>query len=79
MNFKTSMTLKTRIHDGIVGALVLTGTLLGLTQAAPWLYATGALACLMISSTFTGFCPVYYVLDRMMTDEQPSPVASRSR
>src|ERR1041385_4453134 len=59
MNFKTSMTLKTRVHDGIVGALILTGALLGLTQGAPWLYATGALAGLMISSSFTGFCPVY--------------------
>lgn len=74
MNFKTSMTLKTRIHDGIVGTLVLTGVLLGLTQGAPWLYATGVLAGLMISSSFTGFCPVYYVLDRVMADEQPSRV-----
>jgi hypothetical protein len=72
MNFKTSMTLKTRIHDGVVGALVLTGTLLGLTQSVSWLYATGALAGLMISSAFTGFCPVYYALDRIMPDEQPS-------
>jgi len=74
MNFKTSMTLKTRIHDGIVGTLVLTGTVLGLSQGALWLYATGALACLMISSSFTGFCPVYFVLDRIMPDEQPSRV-----
>ena len=74
MNFKTSMTLKTRIHDGIVGGLVLTGTLLGLTQGAPWLYATGALAGLMISSSFTGFCPVYYLLDRIMPDAQPRQI-----
>jgi hypothetical protein len=72
MSLKTSMTLKTRIHDGLVGALVLTGALLGLTQGAAWLYATAALAGLMISSTFTGFCPVYFVLDRIMPDEQPS-------
>ena len=68
---KTSMTLKTKIHDGIVGALVLTGTGLGLTQGATWLYATGALAVLMISSSFTGFCPVYFILDRVMAGEQP--------
>ena len=70
MSFKTSMTRKTRFHDGIIGAMVLTGTLLGLTQGAPWLYATGALAGLMISSLFTGFCPVYYLLDRIMLDEE---------
>lgn len=69
MNFKTSMTLKTRIHDGIMGAVILNGAVLGLTQGAPWLYATGALACLMIASLFTGFCPVYYVLDRIMPEK----------
>ncbi len=72
MSLKTSMTLKNRIHDGLVGTLVLAGALLGLTHGAVWLYATAALAGLMISSTFTGFCPVYYVLDRIMPDEQPS-------
>jgi len=74
MSLKTSMTLKTRIHDGLVGTLVLAGALLGLTQGAVWLYATAALGGLMISSTFTGFCPVYFVLDRLMPDEQPSRV-----
>ena len=65
------MTAKNRIHDGVVGALVLTGILLGLTQGPIWLYATGALAGLMIQSAFTGFCPVYCALDRLMPDEQP--------
>lgn len=74
MNFKTSMTLKTRIHDGIVGVLVLTGTLLGATQGSRWYYATGALSALMVSSFFTGFCPICYALDRIMPDERPSRV-----
>lgn len=69
MNFKTSMTLKTRIHDGIVGTMVLTGTMVGLTYGTVWFYATGALALLMMSSSFTGFCPVYFVLDRVMPDK----------
>ncbi|HEY3755664.1 MAG TPA: DUF2892 domain-containing protein [Opitutaceae bacterium] len=72
MNFKTSMTPKTRIHDGIVGTLVLLGVLLGLAHGTGWLYATGALACLMISSAFTGFCPVYFILDRLMPDGNPT-------
>jgi len=72
MTLKTSMTAKNRIHDGIVGALVLSGILLGLTQGPIWLYATGALAALMIQSAFTGFCPVYWALDRFMADEQPN-------
>jgi hypothetical protein len=72
MSLKTSMTLKTRVHDGIVGAMVATGSLLGLTQGPVWLYATAALGALMVSSTFTGFCPVYFILDRVMPEEQPS-------
>lgn len=72
MNFKTSMTPKTRVHDGIVGTLILLGVLLGLTHGVAWLYATGALAGLMISSLFTGFCPVYFILDRVMTEDRPS-------
>ena len=71
MSLKTSMTLKTRIHDGLVGALVLAGVLLGLLLSPTWLYATAALAALMISSAFTGFCPVYFVLDRVMAEEGP--------
>jgi Protein of unknown function (DUF2892) len=70
MILKTGMTAKNRIHDGIVGLLVLTGILLGLAQGPIWLYATGALAGLMIQSSFTGFCPVYWALDRLMADEQ---------
>ncbi|HEX3730747.1 MAG TPA: DUF2892 domain-containing protein [Opitutaceae bacterium] len=60
------MTTKTKIHDGIVGSLVLAGIILGLVGSRIWLYATGSLAVVMISSSFTGFCPVYYLLDRMM-------------
>ena len=67
---KTSMSLKTKIHDGIVGALVLAGVTLGLTHGIGWLYATGALAGLMISSSFTGFCPVYFLLDRVMAPDR---------
>jgi hypothetical protein len=71
MKFKSSMTLKTRIHDGIIGAMVLAGTWLGLMHSTVWYYATTALACLMISSSFTKFCPVYYALDRIMSEDQP--------
>ena len=72
MTLKTSMTPKNRIHDGIMGAFVLTGILLGLTQGPTGFYAIGALAVVMIQSAFTGFCPVYWALDRLMVDERPS-------
>lgn len=61
MNTKT----KIKIHDGIVGAMILGCVLLGLGFNTIWLYVAGAIGALMMSSTFTGFCPVYFILDRV--------------
>ncbi|NCP52962.1 MAG: hypothetical protein COW66_00640 [Flavobacteriaceae bacterium CG18_big_fil_WC_8_21_14_2_50_34_36] len=57
---------KIRIHDGIVGALYLLSAVLAFTVSLEWLYLTAAVAVLQISSLFPGFCPVYFVLDKMM-------------
>jgi hypothetical protein len=66
-NMKTTRSLqKIRIHDGIVGAVYLLSVILAFTVNIQWLYLAGAVAVLQISSYFTGFCPVYFVLDRMM-------------
>jgi hypothetical protein len=55
----------TRLHDGIVGALILTSTLLGFYVAPTWHWVTAIVALLMLQSTFTGFCPVYFVLGKL--------------
>ena len=60
------MKTKIKIHDGIVGAVIFSSIVLGLTVAAPWLYVAGFIGALMISSAFTGFCPVYFVLNKVM-------------
>lgn len=57
---------KVRIHDGIVGAIYLLSVVLAFTVDLQWLYLAGAVAVLQISSYFTGFCPVYFMLDKMM-------------
>lgn len=57
---------KIKVHDGIVGALILLGTVLGMKVNPAWLYLPGAIALLMISSAFTGFCPVYFVLHKLL-------------
>lgn len=54
-----------RVHDGLVGLLYLASVVLALTVDPEWLYVAGAVAVLQISSYFTGFCPVYFLLDRM--------------
>ena len=61
---------KRRIHDGIVGLLVTAGAALGFWTSPMWLIVPGAVGVLLIQSMFTGFCPVYFVLDRMPIEEQ---------
>ncbi len=64
---KTS--LKTRIHDGIVGALLFLCVLaFYLTSSYFFLLIPLIVAALMVQSSFTGFCPVYFILDKAMQD-----------
>ena len=64
---------KIKIHDGIVGAVILVSVLLGLAVNPQWFYVAGAIGALMVSSAFTGFCPVYFVLNKIM----PATTAER--
>ncbi len=61
----------TRMHDGIAGALILVGTLLGVFVHPYWLLVPGIIGALMLQSAFTGFCPVYYTLDKLGVGEPP--------
>ena len=60
------MKTKIKIHDGIVGAIILASVTLGITVSTTWLYLAGGISALMISSAFTGFCPVYFVLNKVL-------------
>lgn len=61
---------KRRIHDGIVGALIAAGVLLGYFANPLWLLLPGILGLVLFQSAFSGFCPVYYVLDRSCPDNK---------
>jgi hypothetical protein len=60
------MKTKIKIHDGIVGAVILSSVVLGFTAGTSWLYVAGVIGALMVSSAFTGFCPVYFVLNKVL-------------
>lgn len=60
---------KRRLHDGIVGVLVTLGVLLGYYLHPLWLLLPGIIGVVLIQSTFTGFCPVYYTLDKLCPKE----------
>jgi Inner membrane protein YgaP-like, transmembrane domain len=51
-----------KIHDGIVGAVIVIGVALGFYANPSWFWLPGIIGALMIQSAFTGFCPVYFLL-----------------
>lgn len=55
----------TRMHDGLAGALILIGTLLGAFVSPYWLWVPGIVSALMLQSAFSGFCPVYFTLGKL--------------
>lgn len=65
-----------RIHDGIVGAVIALGVALGFWVNPLWLALPGAIGLLMVQSWFTGFCPVYYTLDKLGIGDRPAPSAT---
>ena len=56
---------KRRVHDGIVGAVIFVTVALGHYVDALWLIVPAALGLTLVQSAFTGFCPLYYTLDKM--------------
>lgn len=66
------METRRRLHDGIVGLVITLGVALGYWVAPGWLLLPGVVGLLMVQSYFTGFCPVYYTLDRLKLAERAS-------
>lgn len=60
---------KIKIHDGIVGVLILLSVVLAVNVDLRWVSLAGAVSILMIVSSFTGFCPVYFILNQVMPDK----------
>lgn len=58
-----------RIHDGIAGAVITAGVALGYYMDPLWLLVPGLLGVTLLQSGVTGFCPVYYLLDKTCAAE----------
>ena len=61
---------KRRIHDGVVGAVITLGVVLGHYVDPLWLLVPGVLGLTLLQSAFTGFCPLYYTLDKIESENQ---------
>lgn len=70
------MNRKRRIHDAIVGVVVTAGVALGHYVSAPWLILPAVIGVTLIQSGLTGFCPVYFALDRLLPSEGEGDSAS---
>ena len=55
-----------KVHDGIVGTIVLLSVVAGVMANPLWFWLAGVTAAVMISSAFTGFCPLHYTLSKIM-------------
>ena len=66
------MNQKRRIHDAIVGFVVTAGVALGHYVSAHWLILPAVIGVTLIQSGLTGFCPVYFLLDRLLPSEGAS-------
>ena len=62
---------KIRAHDGIVGATYMLSVILATATSIQWLWVAGVVAGLQVISPVTKFCPVYFVLNKMMPDTDP--------
>lgn len=63
------MNRKRRVHDGIVGTIIAGGVALGMWVNPAWFWLPGIIGLAMVQSMFTGFCPVYYTLDKLGVGE----------
>lgn len=62
------MTQKIKIHDGIVGALLLFSVVMAWKVDPRWIALAGLTSLIMISSAFTGFCPVHFLVGKIVRD-----------
>ena len=69
------MNSKRRIHDAIVGVVVTAGVALGYYVNPMWLLVPGAIGVVLIQSGVTGFCPVYFILDKTCAPDQAGSCA----
>lgn len=62
---------KVRSHDAIVGLIYLTSAILALLVNVNFIWIAVSVAGLQIISPITKFCPVYFILNKLMPESTP--------
>jgi hypothetical protein len=55
----------TKLHDGIIGILLIACSLLAYLVNPVFIILLGVVGVVMLQSALTGFCPVYYTLGKL--------------
>ena len=55
-----------QVHDGIIGAITLLSVVGGTSVDPRLFWVAGLIGLVMFSSAFTGFCPLHFVLSKVM-------------
>ncbi len=58
------MNTKRKLHDGIVGAVLTAGSALAYWFDPLWILVPGILGVVLLQSGLTGFCPLYFILNK---------------
>ena len=58
--------LELRVHDGIVGTIILLSVIAGMKVDPLGFWLAGLTAAVMASSALTGFCPIHFILSKVM-------------
>jgi hypothetical protein len=65
-NYRPGTDKEIKVHDGIVGAIMLASVYAGMNFNPAWLWLAVVTSAVMFSSAFTGFCPIHYVLCKII-------------
>ncbi len=64
------MSRRVKIHDGVIGVLLAVVAALTTLVDVRFAWLGGLTGLIMLSSSFTGFCPVHFVVRRALPGEE---------
>ena len=63
------MSARVKVHDGVIGALLVATTVATVAVDVRAVWLVGLTGAIMVSSAFTGFCPVHFLVRKAMPGE----------
>ena len=55
-----------KVHDGVIGAVTLASVIAGVMIDPACFWLAGVIGAVMFSSAITGFCPLHFLLSKIM-------------